>query len=395
MNQGGSSTSIRLDSQVSDLKGIGPARAALLASCSIRTVRDLLLHLPVRYREKLAPEPIGGLRPGATAAILGCVKTVRARRRGRRALVRVAVGDGSGSIEVLFFNQFHLKEQFRAGEAWFFQGRVVERDHVKSLAAAFFERAEDHPPDAARIPVYDLPEGMPPRLFRRLIATLLPLCGPALADWRPACGLADANLESFAGTVRAAHLPASEEHLLRARRRLAYEEFFRALLPLQRVRVACKRRCKQRSTTLDAGSREQLIAAFPFSLTGAQSREVSQILDELAGPAPMHRLLHGDVGSGKTAVALIALAACARARHQAALLAPTEVLARQHFESSLPFLEPLGVKVELLTGATRAGDRRRIRDLLAGGEPCVVIGTHALLTASVAIPNLALAIIDE
>ena len=395
MNRGSSATSIRLDSRVSDLKGIGPSRAAALAACSILTVRDLLLHLPVRYRQKLTPEPISGLLAGATAAILGRVKRVRARRQGRRALVRVAVEDGSGSIEVLFFNQFHLKAQFRAGDVWFFQGRVAERDDQKSLAAGFHERAEDHSPDAARIPVYELPEGVPPRLFRRLIATLLPECGPALTDWRPVCGLPESDLESFSRTVQGAHLPASDEHLRRAGRRLAYEEFFRALLPLQQVRVSCRRRRKRRATTLDAGGRAELIAALPFSLTGAQSRVVRQILDELSGPAPMHRLLHGDVGSGKTAVALIALAACARVGYQAALLAPTEVLARQHLRSSAPFLEQLGVKVELLTGSTRAGDRKHVLGRLADAEPCVVIGTHALLTASVKMPNLALAVIDE
>jgi len=387
-----------LETSVGELKGIGPARAEALAQRSIRSLRDLLFHFPRRYLTRLPPQAIGSLQAGARAAIEGRVSSVRARRQGRRAVVRVRVGDASGSIEVLFFNQYHLRHNFQRGELWFFQGRVGQRGEQLSLLAAFHERAapaREAGPAPVRIPVYDLPEGFPPRLHRRLLAALLD--GPhfEITDWRRSCGLPADGLEPLGQVVRAAHRPGSEAELSRVKRRLAYEEFFRILLPLERARAALRRRTKPRPTRLSPADRGRFEASLPFALTRAQTAALDRILAELAEPAPMHRLLHGDVGSGKTVVALLALAACVRAGHQAALLAPTEVLVRQHQQSAEPLLHALGVELAVLTGSTRAGPRREVLERLALGRPCVVIGTHALLTASVRIPNLALAVIDE
>lgn len=384
-----------LETSVAELKGIGPARAAALAKHSIRTVGELLLHFPKRYQERLAPVAIASLAAGARAAIVGRVLSVRARRYGRRAVVRVRVEDASGVIFVLFFNQYHLCRYFQRGDVWFFQGRVSDRGEELSLLASFHERAIDDVQDPVRIPVYDLPDGFPPRLHRRLLAGLLELPDLVLPDWRSSCGLPAAGLDPLDRVVRAMHRPRSAEELARATRRLAYEELFRVVLPLERARTALQTRRKSRPTRLSPTDRNRLEAALPFELTGAQSKALDQILVDLARPAPMHRLLHGDVGSGKTAVALLALAACARAGYQTALLAPTEVLVRQHQRSAEALLRELGVELLVLTGSLRVAIRRQVLERLSLGAACVVIGTHALLTGSVEIPRLALAVVDE
>ncbi|MBI4878158.1 MAG: ATP-dependent DNA helicase RecG [Planctomycetes bacterium] len=386
-----------LDAPVSSLKGIGPARARALAAAGISDVQDLLLHVPRRHRERLAPVAVRDLVAGARAAIVGAVERVRASRRGRRSLVRVLVADESGAIEVLFFNQHHLKSNFARGETFFFQGRVGERDGVRSLLAEDYERsgALAAPLRAGRVPVYDLPAGVPPRLFRRLIAGLLPALAPGTPDWRARSALPAAGLPSLGAALAALHFPASEEDLAQARRRFAYEEFFRILLPLERARATLGRRVKPRRVAPEPQEVATMLAALPFALTAAQRRALDEVLADLARFSPMHRLLHGDVGSGKTAVALVALAAAARAGHQGALLVPTDVLARQHLATARRFLEPLGVEVELLARTCAAAERKSARSLLSGGAPCVVVGTHALLSASVEIPALALAVVDE
>ena len=390
-----------LETSVAELKGIGPARAEALAEHSIRTLRDLLLHFPKRYLVRLRARAISSLQAGEAGeagvqvAIEGRVLSVRSRRQGRRAVVRIRVEDASGSIEVLFFNQYHLRRNFQRGEVWFFQGRVGRRGEQLSLLASFHERATGDSQEPVRIPVYDLPEGFPPRLHRRLLAGLLE--GPDLdvPDWRGSFVLPAAGLDPLGRVVRMLHRPGSAEVLMSATRRLAYEEFFRILLPLEQARARLRRRHKLRPTRLAPGERGRLEAALPFALTGAQGVALDQLLADLARPAPMHRLLHGDVGSGKTVVALLALAACARAGHQAALLVPTEVLVRQHHRNVEPFLRDLGIDVVVLTGSTRAAPRRESLERLSSGAACVVMGTHALLTASVRIPALALAVVDE
>ncbi|MFG0319367.1 MAG: OB-fold nucleic acid binding domain-containing protein, partial [Planctomycetota bacterium JB042] len=296
---------VTLDTPVDALKGVGPARAASLARAGILRVGDLLYLVPARYRERLAPGPIGGLVAATEAAIVGEVRATRAGRRfARPSVSKVTVADESGETDVLFFNQPHASRAFRRGDVCFFQGKVVERSGRKSLVAAHWERAEelrrttiDGPP--ARIPQYELPEGVPPRLFRRLVGEALPLAGD-LPDWRVRAGLAADGLLDLAEAVRGLHRPSAAASLDAARRRLAYEEFFRVLLPLLHRRG---RRSAGRAIVGVEAHADAVVAALPFAPTGAQRRAVDEIRRDLAAPVRMHRLLHGDVGSGKTAVA--------------------------------------------------------------------------------------------
>lgn len=389
-----------LETPLEQLKGFGPKRGAVLAGAGVRTVRDLLFHLPRRYRRRLAPIPIAEVEAGTDAAIVADVTSRRSSRRGRRSLTRIGVQDRSGRIDVLFFNQPHMARSLARGERCFFQGRVGERNGSLHLVASFHEKdREDQDTSqggaAAGIPVYELPEGIPPRLFRRTISQLLGNLAGRLPDWRDRYGYDDGDLLELGETVQQMHFPGEAAHFERARRRLAYEEFVRIRLPLERLRARIAKSAKAHACAVSDEQRQLLVAALPFTLTAAQQRVVTVVLDELGRSTPMHRLLHGDVGSGKTAVALLALAAVVRSGWQAALLAPTEVLARQHEATASQLLEPLGIEVLRLSRGSVARERAAIRERLDSGEPLLLVGTHALLNASLRIPRLALAVVDE
>lgn len=389
---------VTLDTPVSSLKGVGPARAASLAAAGVRSVGDLLYLVPARYRTRLEPQPIASLAPATDAAIVAEVRSAKAGRRyAKPSVSRVGVADDSGATEVLFFNQPHAARSFKRGDLCFFQGRVAERNGKNSLVAAHWERAEEFEAGGdlaaapARIAQYELPEGIPPRLFRRLVREALPLAS-GLADWRERAGLERAGMLDLWAAVVGLHLPSEEEALGQGRRRLAYEEFFRVLLPLLRRRGDPARG----RPIVGAGARgDRLIGRLAFAPTGAQRRVIGEIQHDLGAPLRMHRLLHGDVGAGKTAVALVALGSVALAGHQAAILVPTELLARQHERAARVFFEPLGIPVVRLLGRDPAAARRAARERLAAGEPAVVVGTHALIGAPVLLPTLALAIVDE
>ncbi len=382
-----------LATPVDALPGIGPARADALASVGLRTVRDLVLHVPRQHRPRFEAVPIANLAVGEAAAIEGEITALRGWRRGRRAVARLVVKDATGELDVLFFNQPHVHHAFKRGERCFFQGKVGERDGRRSLTVEHYEK--EGAATSARIPIYELPDGVPPRLFKRIVRPLIERLALHLDDWRAAAGLAANGLPSIAETVAALHAPRDDAQFEAARRRLAYEELIRLVMPLTQERARRYRVSKPRPTRPTRPELETVTSALPFSQTAAQRRAIAEIAGDLARPSPMHRLLHGDVGSGKTAVALVALALVARAGSQGALLAPTDLLARQHARSAAPFFGSLGVEAHVLSRATRGPERRAIRERLRSGAPCVVLGTHALLPRSVEIPRLTLAVVDE
>ncbi|MBL8769538.1 MAG: ATP-dependent DNA helicase RecG [Planctomycetes bacterium] len=385
-----------LDQALSSLRGVGPARAAAFAAAGLQTVRDLLLHLPTKFTPLPHPQPTARLEPGKDAAVVGRVTRIVPSRR-RQGATRVDVEDDRGTVSLVFFHQPHVGSAFTRGAFVYALGRVGVRDGKTFLAVGHYEfvAALDSGRPAAALPAYVLPDAVPPRLHRRLVRDLARTLAVELDDWRAASDLPGAAVLPLGRAIAAIHECADEVELDAARRRLAYDEFVHHLRPLIAARAQVERTTKPDVVRVDADEFERLRAALPFALTRAQRRVLDEVFADLARGTPMHRLLHGDVGSGKTAVALLAAAAVVRAKHQAALLAPTALLADQHERTARRILEPLGVPFASLTAATPARARKELAARLESGEPLLLIGTHALLVERVKIPKLRLAVVDE
>jgi ATP-dependent DNA helicase RecG len=397
---------------VAELKAVGPKLEASLAEMEIRTVLDLLQHYPRRYHDRTKRSEIAELTMGEEATVFAEVKKIRGfRTRQGRAMVEAEVFDGSSYLRVVFFNQGWREKQLPEGTEAAFFGRVEYRRsrlQMTNPIVDILDRVGEN--TGAIVPVY--PQSGKAEVFtwqlRKLVAACLqktkprgfaePL-GTELLDER---GLVD-RTRAYQGI----HRPEAHADHGRAAERLKFDEFVRMQVGL----VARKRALAEEQTgirhAVDGDLVESFHGALPFALTGDQRQANDQIFRDLASPAPMHRLLQGDVGSGKTVVALSALLVAVQGGYQGAFMAPTEVLAEQHYLTSRRLLEDLTVpseatlvgerpvRVELVTNRTGAADRRRIVDGLNAGEVDIVVGTHALIYGEVEFARLGVAVIDE
>jgi ATP-dependent DNA helicase RecG len=398
-----------LGQPVATLRAVGPKRAAELARFGLASVEDVLWHLPFRYEDWRTRVPLAALRPGEDVTAVGEVAGVHqgfSGRRGRR-LLEVVLRDGAASAVLVWFNQVqYFATRFRTGQRLLVHGRVepglgmgphrLVHPDVTVLAAD--EQPAGLP---ALIPVYEKPTGMPAGVMRRIVQGAV----DAFADHAPAAIPPEIarrqRLVDPARALRHVHEPAPEADLAAlasatslAHRSLIFDELFFLQLGLALRRSAAG---EEPGTAFPDGSRltRALRATLPFALTGAQERAVAEIAADLARPHPMRRLLQGDVGSGKTLVALLAALVVIDAGWQAGLMAPTELLAEQHFETVRPLLAPLGVETVLLTGAVKGRARRQTLDGLADGRIGLAVGTHALIQEGVEFGRLGLAIVDE
>jgi ATP-dependent DNA helicase RecG len=397
---------------VAELKAVGPKLEASLAEMEIRTVLDLLQHYPRRYHDRTKRAEIEELKAGDEATVFAEVKKIRGfRTRQGRAMVEAEVFDGSSYLRVVFFNQGWREKQLPEGTEAAFFGRVEYRRsrlQMTNPIVDILDRVGEN--TGAIVPVY--PQSGKAEVFtwqlRKLVAACLqktkprgfaePL-GTELLDQR---GLVDRTR-----AYRGIHRPEAHADHGRAAERLKFDEFVRMQVGL----VARKRALAEEQTgirhAVDGHLVESFHGALPFALTGDQRQAIDQIFRDLASPAPMHRLLQGDVGSGKTVVALSALLVAVQGGYQGAFMAPTEVLAEQHYLTSRRLLEDRTVpseatlvgerpvRVELVTNRTGAADRRRIADGLHAGEVDIVVGTHALIYGEVEFARLGVAVIDE
>ena len=394
-----SAPQVCLDDPVSNLPGVGPKRAALLGNLGIRTLRELVLHLPRAFEDRSHPTPIAEAQPGAVITIAAeVVQSRNVRLRGRNSMAVATLRDESGEIGATFFGRgFLANTAFRPGARGFFTGTV---ETYKGLALKnpeyemLAEDGSDERLNAGRIvPIYRLTEKITQRLLRQLIAGALDAVAGALEEPLPEALRAAHGFPEIAPALREAHFPETLEAAQRARSRFAYEE----LLGIQ-LGVLGARRARQGEGDgvvhhINGPFLKALGRALPFTLTNAQERAISDILRDMAASQPMARLLQGDVGCGKTAVALHAIAAAADGGFQTALMAPTEVLAEQHAIHLRDMLEPIGIRVATLFGAMRGA--AAIRKRIAAGEVHVVVGTQALIQEKTAFHELGLAIIDE
>ena len=409
------------------LSGVGPKRTIALAALGVETILDLLWTYPRRYIDRTRQADLADLSVGDEAVVLGRVTAVSSRTtRNRRAMVIVDVDDGTGSMQVTFFNQAWRAGQLLVGtEALFFgkledfRGRSKMTNPVVDVVMGMTGQAEGTTKTGRIIAVYPQSQrsGVTSWDLGRLVAESLRRAG-SFADPLPESLLDAVDLLDRTRAMCAIHAPESMEEAAAARRRLAFDELFRLQLIVQLRRRALEDGARgirhtvdPAEATDDAVRAETMVRAFltalPFAPTNAQRRVLTEILADLAGPLPMHRLLQGDVGSGKTVVAVAALLGVVQGGHQGALMAPTEVLAEQHHQSITALLAPLEVpdeavlggrrpvRVALLTSSRPAAHRRAVIEGLADGSVDIVVGTQALLTDDVAFHSLGLAVVDE
>lgn len=386
-----------LNEPVETLAGIGPKRAAVLSAINVRQVRDLLLYLPRDYQDRRHFTSVQDAREGDTITV--CVEVVRASRmRLRRNLsaTEAVLRDGTGGIKAVWFGRDYLAQSLPAGTKAVFSGSVSKWNGLalRNPEYEILTGDEDDLLNTGRIvPVYRLSSGITQRMLRRWISTALEATTEAFRETLPDHLRQKHSFPGIREAIESVHFPESIEAARAARGRFAYEELLSLQVGILRERA---RRLHEERGTVHATSGPNLNrfrAELPFELTRGQQEAVAAVLKDMASPRPMVRLIQGDVGCGKTVVAVCALAAAVDGGYQAALMAPTEILAEQHAAVLREWLTPLGLRVEALTGSSQAG--KEIREAIASGGVHVVAGTHALIQESVAFHRLGLVIIDE
>jgi len=399
-----------LAASVQFLKGVGPQRAAALTRLGVRSVEDLLFHLPMRYEDRSRVVPIASLVPGQRAAVSGRVVVAGVRRARRMPLFEAVVEDASGKrLKVLWFNQPYLKDVVERGREIVLFG-LVERDAYSGGRLMMSSPEHELPREGGAalthsgrvVPVYEKLGPLTGRMLRRVITAVVEQLGPDLPDPLPPGVRQRLGITSRREALHDVHAPPREadlERLNRARSpahvRLILEEFFLFQLGLARRRLARGGRAEGKSFRVDDGIRAAVRRMLPYRLTGAQKRVLREIADDMRSPRPMSRLLQGDVGCGKTVVALVAMVIAVENRVQAAFMAPTEILAEQHLLSIGRTLGRLGYRVELLSAAVKGRERAELLGRIERGEAQIVVGTHALIQSGVRFARLGLAVIDE
>jgi ATP-dependent DNA helicase RecG len=394
-----------LEDRLVQLRGIGPRWADELAERGVATVRDLLDHQPFRYEDRRQPSRLADVRPGEPLTAIGIVRTAKVFRT-RRGLtgLNVMLDDGTGALRVVFYGRAYLQDIIRVDSRLVVSGTPRFGRSGLELQGPAFEVLRDGEDPAGRIgwiPIYEKLGPLTGRRLRAVVEEALAGLAPP-RELLPAALLAARRLPGLREAYADVHAPsaATPEHELEARRtaghrRLAYEELLLLELGLAIRRRRRRAARKGAGYRIDDATRARMLALLPFTLTGAQQRVLGEIEEDLGAPWPMHRLLLGDVGSGKTAVAALAMLTALESGHQAALMAPTEILAHQHAASLQRLLLPAGVKVELLTAGVPAADQAAVRERIAGGRARLVVGTHSLISEKVRFARLGLCVIDE
>lgn len=414
----------QLRTDIQYLKGVGAKWRPAFRKLGLETVEDLLHHYPRRYEDRSNLPPISDLQVGVPATVRGFIQKVGSRpTRGGRVLIKAILSDGTGSVGLVWFNQPWIKRKLENYDKELIAYGVPKHEDwafvLQNPEIEIIEDEEDADQFARIVPVYSLTEGLPQPVVRRAAKSALIKYLDDVEEPLSRAFLAKHKLKPIAWCLKQIHQPDSMEAQREARRRLVFEEFFymqmavqmRRMEAQQELGISFKFNDGQRGSqpaaddgapggTLFAAStaanvRDELEKLLPFRLTGAQQRVIAEIWADMQRPTPMNRLVQGDVGSGKTAVAAAAILAAIRSGFQAAMMAPTEILAEQHFSNLRRLFEPLGIHVVLLTGRLSAPKKKKAQQQAASGEAQLVVGTHALITDSVGFAKLGLTVIDE
>ena len=383
---------------VAQARFVDTSRAAALERLGVMRIGDLVRHYPTRYLDLTNTANLRDVRAGSEATVVGRVHEVRVKKpRPKLTITEVAIVDGTGVLLGVWFNQPYVAQRFAAGDRVAFAGKVELDYGFKKIKTPFVEKlsAEQDGTEAGRVlPVHRATEGLSTAWLRRLVAAAVDDYAD-VADHIPAGLRAVRGLVSLHVALREIHFPPTIGDASAARHRLAFDELLLLQLYMAMRHHAVTREQAGVAHVLDGPTLAALREAVPFELTGDQNTAVEEVLGDMALPRPMNRLLLGDVGTGKTAVAAHALAAAVDSGGQAAMMAPTEVLASQYSQAVGPLLDAAGVSWALLTGSTSAAQRKTTLAALADGSVSVALGTHALLESAVEFRRLSLAIVDE
>ncbi len=384
----------RLSDPITILKGIGPTKAKQFAALNIFTLEDLICHFPRAYEDRTKLVTISQLEPDKPACFKAMVMNTPRTAHIRKGLdiTKVTVGDHTARLSLTFFNQKYTAEQLQYGREYIFYGAVSGDFVGYNMPSPSFE-ALDAPAVTTRrvLPIYPLTAGLSNASVCKAVQQALALCDPP-AEVIPEPVRRQYGILPASRAYTAIHEPASLEEAELAKRRLIFEEFFVFSAGLSLMRAA---RAQKHTAPYENLDLQPFYALLPFRLTGAQSRAIDEILADFRRGAPMNRLVQGDVGSGKTMVAAAAAYCTAGNHRQTAFMAPTEILAEQHYASLQRLFAPMGIRVGLLTGSMKEKDKKAVRTAIAAGELDLIIGTHALFSDSTTYCDLGLVITDE
>ncbi len=395
-----------LTSQITKLKGFGSKKAQSLEKLGIRTLKDVLFYYPRGYEDRRNIKHISDLADGERALVQAKVLMIRQGRGwGRNRTLHLLTEDSTGRMEVLFFQAGYMLKAFRQGQEYLFIGKVKnENGRVTMFHPVFYDASE--PSEGGIQPVYSLCRGISQKDLRKLSKTVfeaLERTGKAssaddsadavLPETLPQSIIDKCRLCGLFYALKNIHYPEDEHAFSAARYRLVYEELFDLKTAVLLSRNASGQ--GKKGISIKSSGARDFVSGLPYRLTGAQERALNEVLSDMESADPMNRLVQGDVGSGKTAVAEAALCQAAAAGYQGAFMAPTEILASQHFETLSKDLQPLGITVDLITGSLSAKERRTAMEKLRTGETQIAVGTHALISEGVEFSRLGLVITDE
>ena len=385
---------MNLNTTLDQFPGVGQVRRRALEKLSLRTAEDLLRHFPRDYEDRTRLCSIASAPEGESVCISAMVAETPRLSRVRKGLdiTKVKVVDDFTSMTVTFFNQSYVKDALRPGESYVFYGKVEGYGRARQMTNPVFEREGAARFTGRIMPVYPLTHNISNNFLAGLTGRALEGCLEQVEETLPPALRQEHALASLPFSYQNIHFPASFEELALARRRLIFEELFYLSCGLAFLK---KRRGAENGPVFVPCQSEEFDALLPFSPTGAQRRAMAEIAADTASGRPMNRLLQGDVGSGKTAVAAYGAWLAWKSGFQCALMAPTEILASQHFATLSALLGPAGMKVALLTGSMKAAEKKAVYAALQSGEIHLIVGTHALLSEGVAFDRLGLVIADE
>ena len=382
------------DTDIRVLKGIGDAKAKQLLRLGVHTLWDLLTYFPVRFEDRTKVTNIFSLEDGTYACVNAKVVTNPTEQYVRKGLTyyKFSVRDDSGLMTITFFNNKYIKNYFKIGKMYTFYGKALVKGSRREMVSPEFEEINSSESTKGIVPVYSLTSGITQKFLRKIIKEAYNFSKLYIEDFMPSEITKEYHLCSLDYAIKNIHFPHDFQSLEIARKRLIFEEFFILQTALRKTKLSEE---KTAGISLNKVDLSPFLSMLNFGLTPAQKRVADEIISDMSGKYVMNRLVQGDVGSGKTVIAAIAMYICAKNNLQSAMMVPTEVLARQHYNDLSLILNPLGIKTALLTGSTPQKEKKEIYEKLKNNEINAIFGTHALITDKTEFNNLALAITDE